>query len=135
MGSFLTNVQVHTGGADREAARKAVAEALQKLMPDQGYRPCAAGEDPDREIVIASADKAPWISIYDQASEDQGGSHARLAQWCSKVMSTWAVSVLVHDSDVLEMKLFKDGRSLDEYCNSPGYFEGEDKEAEGDERA
>jgi len=135
MGSFLTNVQVHTGGANRESIREAVVEALGKLVLEDGYRACSAGEAPDREIVIASAGRAPWISIYDQASEDQGGSHVELARSLSKSLTTCAISVLVHDSDVLEMKLFQDGRALDEHCNWPGYFEGRDREPQGDERA
>jgi hypothetical protein len=135
MGSFLTNVQVHTGGAELEGVREAIVRALEELVPKEGYRVCSAGETADREITIASASKAPWIAVYDQASEDQGGSHEELARALSKVLTTSAVSVLVHDSDVLDMKLFRNGRALDDYCNWPGYFEGGDREPQGDERA
>ncbi len=115
--------------------RTAVVEAINALLPDEGYRACAEGEEPDREIVIAADDETRWISIYDQASEDQSGLHTELAKSLSKTLSAAAVSILVHDSDVLDMTLFENGRTLDEFCNWPGYFEGGRKRHSGKESA
>jgi hypothetical protein len=91
--------------------RSAVLDAIGRL------RTLAIAIDP------ASED---WIGVYDERTEKQDGSHEALAQQISQALHTAAVAVLVHDSDVVAMKGFRDGVEKASYCNKPGYFEGKE---------
>lgn len=125
MGSFLTNVQVFVGEQSAGEVRDALVRWLPTALKGEGMYLTRGADAPERTIVFGPvSDDRRWVSVFDEAGEDQSGSHQELARAASAVLKTFALSVLVHDSDVLEVHLFHGGRELDAYCNRPDYFEG-----------
>jgi hypothetical protein len=122
MGASFTNVQVFTGGTPPGAAPGALAEALRAAARERGLVEGAAGEPADRTIIIAPAGPGPWLAIYDQATERQDLQLLDdLAARAAHALDGFAVAVLVHDSDALELRLFDRGGRTDRYCNAPEY--------------
>jgi hypothetical protein len=120
MGSFFTNVQVHARRLDPGQARDGVIDALRRLLSEEGFVP-ADGEGADRTIVVDAGRE--WISVYDEACEGQQQDILdRLALALSKRLETEALTILVHDSDVLELRLFRSGEIVDRFNNNPSYF-------------
>ena len=124
MGSFFTNVQVKVSGRAAAKATEAVADSLRRLAKSQGYVEATDGDNVHRSIAVHCQPDTGWISVYDDATEDQELEPLwLLARRLSSDLKTNAVSVLVHDSDLLELALFKNGRRSDRFSNAPDYFE------------
>jgi len=122
MGSFFTNVQVRRGpNTSLEIIEAALdAFAAHAVM----VRGAPDADAYDRTIVVRAGD-GDWISVYDEATEDQDtmGLDA-LAAILSVATQSTTVSILVHDSDVLLMGLFEGGKKVDEFNSDPTYMEG-----------
>lgn len=117
MGSFFTNVQVQTRDAER---------VLALVSKANGYRAPREGETPDRTIVVRSSGE--WTSVYDELTEGQDRRVLdALAATLSKELKTRALTVLVHDSDVLLLSLFEGGKARTRHDSNPGYFGGKAK--------
>jgi hypothetical protein len=130
MGSFYTNVQVRTQG-HQTAASDAVARALRDWIAGQGYQPTSKESDADRSVAIVVGEG--WISVYDQGTEDQDLDLLEaLACRLSQAAGMPAVGILVHDSDMLELRLCAQGQVRDRYSSWPDYFE--DQSAQQKER-
>jgi hypothetical protein len=130
MGSFFTNVQLRAKG-DPDQVRTRLMQALQAHLAREGYAELvseeAAGagdEDADRSILLGPAGR--WIAVYDEESEsqDERPLHA-LAAVLSAALETVALTILVHDSDVLRLGLFEGGRQLGHYDSNPSFSAGE----------
>ena len=122
MGRFFTNVHVRPSAPSRDA-REAVVAALESRAAADGFRSVSADQPFDRVIAIGDADTSGWTAILDEDTESQDTSTLdHLAKTLSKAVDGYAVSVLVHDSDVLDLRLFKNGRRLDHFVNQPDYF-------------
>jgi hypothetical protein len=119
MGAFITAVHAKTGtGHNPESLTSAIAE----LMAKSGFDVVDDGEA-DRTVVIVGPGADGWISIYDEGTEGQDERElVALAQLASKVTGAPAITVLVHDSDVLQLGLFESGRRKDAINTFPGYF-------------
>jgi hypothetical protein len=107
MGSFITNVQVRTADRDGLIARV-------RAFAGEGHN-----------VVVGPVGEGGWIAIYDEATEDQ--DTRKLVAHAAAVSSANQpdVTVLVHDSDVLELSLVR-GKLVDTFNSNPGYFEGTD---------
>lgn len=120
MGSFFTSVQIRCPaplGLDQ------VTLALEGLMAARGMTPVADAAAADRTMLIDL--QGDWVSVYDEVCDGQDqGELAQLASALSRAFSTHAVTILVHDSDVLLLGLFRDGAQIDRYDSDPNYFEG-----------
>ncbi len=122
MGSFFTNIHVHAGTADPQEARRRVLDAVKAFVLQGGFLEAAEGETPDRTVAVGPAGSA-WIPVFDEATEDQDtGKLSALAAALSSAAGSAAVCVMVHDSDVLELALFRGGKRADAYVNNPEYF-------------
>src|SRR3954471_16260707 len=103
MGSFLTNVQVFAGERPVEDVRTAIIAALRSRAAEAGLVEDAtlADDDAERIVMIGPAGSEPWIAVYDKLTEDQDPeSLSELGSALSRVGAA-AVTVLVHDSDIL----------------------------------
>src|SRR5262249_31140321 len=134
------NVQVHTGGQATDEARRRVIEAARRLALADGFielsnqadngadsnRPASdvgSQPQPDRTILIGPSGPAPWIAVYDEATDGQDSRElTRLAEALSAAGAGQAVGVLDHDSDVLQLWLCRSGQTLDRFNNRPDYF-------------
>src|SRR5215470_6051068 len=106
MGSFFDNIQVHIGACDLEEVRQLIAATARRLALAGPYVELDdVTTEPDHEILIAPSDNTPWIAVYGALAEgaDEESRH-RAAAALSAVVEGTAVTVMVYDSDVLEMR-------------------------------
>jgi hypothetical protein len=124
MGSFFTNVQVQMPpGVEPTDLLDTVTHALTSLAAERGMIPCAAASTAaDRTVVLRPSERG-WLSVYDEGTEDQDAQGLDvLARELSRATGGMAVTVLVHDSDILRLALFRKGKCLDRYDSHPAYF-------------
>jgi len=124
MGAFFTNVQVSIGDRLPEDLRSTIVTALRRFVPSDTFIEVSP-DDPtaERMLVVGPAGPEPWIVVYDSATEGQDEAQLdALAAALSTPAEGTAVSVLIHDSDVLELRLWRWGDLLDAYSSCPNYF-------------
>jgi hypothetical protein len=121
MGRFFTNVHVRASERSSDA-RAAIVAVLESRAAADGLHAVGPAESFDRLVAIGLASGSPWIAVADEATESQDVSTLEdLAKRLSRTIHGHAVSVLVHDSDVLDLRLFENGRRLDHFVNQPDY--------------
>jgi hypothetical protein len=83
-----------------------------------------------RAIVAPSV--AGRVVVFDSVCDDQNtdAMHA-LASRLSAELRCTALTVLVHDDDVFNYSLFSDGKKIDSYNSTPGYFSSESRKDRG----
>src|SRR5262249_24357757 len=119
VGSFFTNVQVRIAESD---GRDRLLEALRRSAHAQGLLEAHDGEPADRTVRVGPSEGG-WVTVYDEATESQDTRALdALRERASRALGGHAVTVLVHDSDVLRLALFEGGRSIDRYDSAPEYF-------------
>jgi len=126
VGAFFTNVQVHVGQRSPTEARERILTSLRSWIVDQDFSEILGDEaqEADRSILVGPLGDRPWISVYDEACEDQDPSIlVGLTERLSHVAGA-AVGVLDHDSDILQLWLYRDGAQVDEFNSHPNYFVG-----------
>lgn len=117
MGSFFGNVQVR----GNTWLMGAVVNAIRKGA--DGFDEVTDASLADRTVLVLPPDAGGFLAIYDEASESQDvGALDDLAEKVSRAARGHAFSVLVHDSDVLRLGLFRSGERRDTYDSYPGYF-------------
>ncbi|WP_409304944.1 hypothetical protein [Peribacillus sp. SCS-155] len=115
MGSFFTNIQVYEN--DLSKIKQAI---LNKLSSD--YKEALPGEDADRVILIKPSTNI-WSTIYDQELDSQDLEQLyKLAKDISSELDASTVTILVHDSDALNMCLFDKGQTINNYWNVPDFL-------------
>ena len=123
MGSFFTNVHAQLPkGMPSEAALAKLSVAVRRLATtDATLVEAADGEPADRTVLLVA--RGEWIAIYDEAAESQAPSSLEsLGAAASLALESPAFSTLVHDGDVLELRLFERGERVDVYNSAPAYF-------------
>ncbi len=121
MGSFFGNVQVRGNTWLMTAVVNAIRKGAEGA--DEVTDPALA----DRTVLVLPPDPGGFITIYDEAGEGAGGLDD-LAAKVSRAARGHAFSVLVHDSDVLRLGLFRSGERRDTFDSYPDYFgDGETK--------
>lgn len=102
MGAFFTNYHVRTDSSS------AVRQALLGLVRARAY---------------VSPPKNGWITIYDEASDEQDSAILkRMAGGISKALGTAVLALLVHDSDIAAYWLYQNGTLVDEFDSNPDYY-------------
>lgn len=100
-----------------------VAEAIRAAATEAGFVDAPADEPADRSVVVVGDDSSGWVSVYDEATENQDETLlTSLGRTLSSALAVPCVGVLVHDSDVLYMSLYEKGRRRDAYINNPDFF-------------
>lgn len=118
MGAFLTNLTV------RHSELQKVVTAIRADAHARGMDELDVESGADRGVVILPPENG-WITIYDEATEGQdAASLERLAQAVTSAIDSWAFTASVHDSDVLDLRLYHAGKSCDRLDTAPGYFGG-----------
>ncbi len=118
MGAFFTNVQVR--GSDVAI----VADALRADADTRGMD-ALANDDAgaaDRVVLVLPPEQG-WITIYDEATEGQDiQSLEALAAASSRATESFAFTVCIHDSDILDLRLFDRGARVDRLDSDPTYY-------------
>jgi hypothetical protein len=122
MGAFFTNVQLLVRGQDERAKKILLLKELYALAEDADLTEAAPGEEPDRSILIESG--GGILSVFDEATEGQNGEVMfELASRLARALSAQAMTVTVHDSDVLLLTLVDaEGDLVDTYNSYPSLF-------------
>ncbi|HND19637.1 MAG TPA: hypothetical protein PLB18_09700, partial [Acidobacteriota bacterium] len=124
MGAFFTNVQVFRGEVPLEEIEEKVSTVVRQWVCSGSFHEVAAHEVADRTVFIAISAEKKWISVFDEATESQDqATLASLSKTLSQAIGAPTVSILVHGSDVLDLRLYRDGDLIDTYINRPDYFE------------
>jgi hypothetical protein len=121
MGSSFANVQVATRDLDASGLIDGIGECLRQTLEEDGFVPVEGEQPADRTIFVRG--EGGWIGVYDQACDSVRSDVAeRLAGALSSTLKTHALSVLIYDSDVLELRLFYLGAQIDRMNSNPSYF-------------
>ncbi len=127
MGDTFTNLQVLPGKPNAASGRVKLARRIRAHLGRLGFTRCGPGRG-DRDILIGPVQSGSWIAVYDSAL---ALSDVRLLDTLGSALSAngfgTAVGVAVHDSDLLEMKLYCNGAVGGRFSNWPGYFNGDPK--------
>jgi hypothetical protein len=106
MGASFTNIHIYS----------TQAEEVGKTLAQAGATPAYIGSSSSR-----------WTSVYPEKSETQDADILKeVAASLSKLNATWGLASLVHDSDIFQYWLFKDGIEVDSYDSAPGYWQDEE---------
>ncbi len=120
MGASFTNLQVQVGPGGGDAEVAAVREAVRAAL-SVDFVEAGPDEEAERTAVIAPPLRG-WISVYDEELDRQAEEPlVDLARALSARHRV--VSLLVHDSDVVDARLFEAGDVLDHYVSDPDFFE------------
>ncbi|NTU86078.1 MAG: hypothetical protein HGA45_43245 [Chloroflexales bacterium] len=123
MGSTFSHLQVHSGGLAPDEALRHVAEALAGVMSAQGYTEAAADDAGELSFVLVAA--APWVGVYGSLAAQPPAGPGDPRALLSREAGAPVVALSVHDSDLLELHLFRGGRLAASASNWPGYFAGD----------
>lgn len=118
MGAFFTNVQLRL---DDDAGLARLVSLFTAKVSELGYGLASEGEAADRTISFARS--GSWIAVYDEATDSHAVPLAELAAMLSRELSAPAITVSVHDSDVLDLELWEAGERRDVYSSAPSYFD------------
>ena len=121
MGATFVNIQVYTRNADTRARLDEVQACLRSVLHEDGLLPVEADQASDRTILVAAGKN--WIGVYDELCDEQLQDVAsRLASELSRQLETQAITIVMHDSDVLWLELFDSGTVIDSFNDNPDYF-------------
>jgi len=123
MGSFFTNLQFFTGSGEKKQMHSKIKEILNTYICSLGFIEREGNENPDLTVAVSPLTEKPWISVYDQGTEDQDQKKLySLLETLTKEISCYGVGITVHDSDVLYMVLYEKGKYIDSYDSNPLCF-------------
>ena len=119
MGAFFTNVQVFTGKRDKNQLQQELMDCCRKWLADQGYTETQKEDEGERSIVIAPGN-GNWLMVMDEAWEEQDVEILDVAAgYIARELATTTAAVLVHDSDLARITLFRNGEAVDIYNSLP----------------
>jgi len=122
LGTFLSNIQVFTGVQDSAKLLEELVLAVRDRLVGAEYEETDDAESADRSLILQlSSDR--WISVYDQRLDEQDmDAMDVLGTTISARAGVPAVGSVVHDSDLLLMRLYRNGRTADTIINDLDLF-------------
>ncbi|MFC5530416.1 hypothetical protein [Cohnella yongneupensis] len=122
MGTFLSNIQVFAAEHDRIKLLEELALTLRDSLVESEYEETDDPASADRSILVQlSSDR--WISVYDQKLDEQDiDAMDRLGAVISARAGVPTVGSVVHDSDLLLLRLYRNGRTADTIINDLDIF-------------
>ncbi|WP_379129719.1 hypothetical protein [Paenibacillus sp. sgz500958] len=122
MGSFLSNIQVFTGLKDSAMLLEELVLAVRDSISGIEYEETEDAELADRSLILQVSSER-WISIYDQRLDVQDIDEMdALGAFISARVGVPAVGSVVHDSDLLLMRLYRNGRNADTMISNLDIF-------------
>ncbi|BBI35875.1 hypothetical protein [Cohnella abietis] len=122
MGTFLSNIQVFTGLQDSVKLLEELVLTVRDRLVGSEYEETDDAKLADRSLILQiSSDR--WISIYDQRLDEQDmDAMDMLGAAISARAGVSVVGSIVHDSDLLLMRLYRNGRTADTIINDLDLF-------------
>jgi hypothetical protein len=121
MGTFIANIQVFTEGKKTSQILDKLENAITDRLINGMYEISEAAESADRSIILkVSSDR--WISVYDQKLDEQDINAMDAIGTTISRLGFPAVGSIVHDSDLLMMRLYRNGGIADTIVNDLNIF-------------
>ena len=118
MGTSLASIQVYFGNGPKSETRLEVVEALREYVLKGPFTETAQDQDPDRTVVVGPTNAARWLTLLDSQ-----GNLRELARHLSAILSRPTVFINLIDSDVIHIRLYRNGETDDDYCNAPHHYD------------
>src|ERR1700760_2602257 len=103
MGGFYTSLHVRAPRIVREAGDAIVSLGVLERAPDES--------EPDQIVYVREGE--PWSAILRRVVRPGRGFARRARSRLTKALQTWSLGIIVHDSDVVMLRLHKDGELID----------------------
>lgn len=121
MGTFLANIQVYGEGKETSKLLDQLENAIVHKLINGVYEFTEDAASADRSIILqASSDR--WISVYDQKLDEQDLNAMDAIGTTIARLGVPAVGTIVHDSDLLLMRLYRNGGTADTIVNDLDIF-------------
>ncbi|MBY9080672.1 hypothetical protein KIH86_14220 [Paenibacillus sp. HN-1] len=122
MSAFISNIQVFIGAKNSTELLEEVVLAISDRIIGAEYEETDDADSANRSLIInVSSDR--WISVYDQKLDEQDINDLdELSLAISARAGVPAVGSIIHDSDLLIMRLYKSGKTADTMINNLELF-------------
>ncbi len=117
MGFRCSNVQVYTAGKSPELLRQTVIQAVRDFVLAGEFEELSdeAKSQADRSILIGPLTPEPWLSVFDQYSEENEEYLKELTAGLSRAIAGIALGISAFGE--LELQLYRAGLSVDSYSS------------------
>lgn len=113
MGAFFTNIQIYIDEKYSIQNREQIITLLKNELIKQGYKETDIQTENTRTLAISNINNN-WISLYDEYIEE---NHYGESIFLSKSITNPLVLISVFDSDIIDLKLLRNGKILDNFNN------------------
>ena len=121
MGAFISNIQVFSEGKDTSMLLDKLENAITDRLINGVYEIADDADSADRSLILQmSSDR--WISVYDQKLDEQDINAMDAIGTTISRLGVPAVGSIVHDSDLLMMRLYRNGGTADTIVNDLDIF-------------
>ncbi|MDI4649189.1 hypothetical protein [Cohnella hashimotonis] len=122
MGTFLASIQVLAGAGGVDRLLEGLAGVVREKILEADYEETDDPASADRSVLLQVSSDS-WISIYDQRLDEQDiGELDALGKAISARLGVPAVGAVLHDSDLLVMRLYLNGKLADTIVNDLDLF-------------
>ncbi|MBO7745344.1 hypothetical protein I8J29_14120 [Paenibacillus sp. MWE-103] len=121
MGTFIANIQVLAEGRNRSALLDELETAITDKLINGVYELADDAASADRSLLLRAASDR-WISVYDQRLDEQDVHAMDAIGTAISRLGVPAVGSIVHDSDWLLMRLYRNGGTADTIVNDLDAF-------------
>jgi len=121
LGTFLSNIQVFSGTQDSTKLMDELVLVIRSMLDGDFYEETDGAELADRSLTLQiSSDR--WISVYDQKLDEQNIDEMDALGTAISRVGVPTVGSIMHDSDLLVMRLYQNGRTADTIINDLDLF-------------
>lgn len=120
MGLTLACVMVLVEETKKESKREQIIDETTRMVLDGPYFETSDKDDndPDRYVNVSPSGEGRWLTIFDSA-----GDLRSLAKSLSTRINGTAIYINLIDSDVIHLRRYTQGSSVDDYCNNPTIYD------------
>jgi hypothetical protein len=121
MGAFISNIQVFSEGKDTSMLLDKLENAITYRLINGVYEIADDADSADRSLILQMSSER-WISVYDQKLDEQDINAMDAIGTTISRLGVPAVGSIVHDSDLLMMRLYRNGGTADTIVNDLDIF-------------
>ncbi|MBS2021897.1 MAG: hypothetical protein JST92_05765 [Deltaproteobacteria bacterium] len=121
MGGFYTSLHLRLSeGTGSDGLGRAVREVV---TAGGEWSPHEGGGEPDLVLLLSEPREGhPWVTLFDERLDQDDASLDAFAAQLTRALGTWSVGVLIHDSDVIVLRLHHQGALVDVFNSRPDCF-------------
>jgi hypothetical protein len=132
MGDDYSNLQVYISTGNDTIARNQVIGVAVEILQQVGYIEVDQADKHDRVIVVCPPSRTLWLTLYDSAAywtEDDLIHSVEEAENFGRLLSDRIGPIIqleVSDSALVQLKLFAQGKLIDQYADSLSFSSWKD---------